>query len=148
MQQGLLNQSGMVSLYTDFPVSPESVGEVSILTSNYEAQYGSTTSSVITATTKSGTSEFHGGGYWYHRNTVLNARPYGTNSRPKDLENDFGGYIGGPIKIPKLYSARNKAYFFVNFEGYRFVGGVRKPILSLPTMNMRNGDFSEWPFRL
>ena len=146
MQQGLLNQSGMVSLYTDFPVSPESVGEVSILTSNYEAQYGSTTSSVITATTKSGTSEFHGGGYWYHRNTVLNARPYGTNSRPKDLENDFGGYIGGPIKIPKLYTARNKAYFFVNFEGYRFVGGVRKPILSLPTMNMRNGDFSEWPF--
>jgi hypothetical protein len=124
MQQGLLNQSGMVSIYTDFPVSPESVGEVSILTSNYEPQYGATTSSVITATTKSGSSEFHGGGYWFHRNTALNARPFGTNSRPKDLENDFGGYIGGPAKIPKLYSARNKMYFFVNFEGYRFVGDV------------------------
>jgi carboxypeptidase family protein len=146
MQQGLLNQSGMVSIYTDFPVSPESVGEVSILTSNYEPQYGSTTSSVITATTKSGTSEFHGGGYWFHRNTVLNARPFGTNSRPRDLEHDFGAYIGGPVKIPKLNSDRSKTYFFVNFEGYRFVGGVRKPILSLPTLKMRNGDFSEWPF--
>lgn len=145
MQQGLLNQSGMVSIYTDFPVSPESVEEVSILTSNYEPQYGSTTSSVITATTKSGTSEFHGGGYEYHRNTVLNARPFGTGSRPKNLEHDFGGYVGGPAKVPLFWSDRKKTYFFVNFEAYRFVGGVRKPVLSVPTGRMKNGDFSEWP---
>ena len=146
MQQGLLNQSGMVSIYTDFPVSPESVEEVSILTSNYEPQYGSTTSSVITATTKSGTNEFHGGGYEYHRNTVLNARPFGTGSRPRNLEHDFGGYVGGPLKAPLFGSDRKKSYFFVNFEAYRFVGGVRKPVLSVPTGRMKQGDFSEWPF--
>jgi hypothetical protein len=146
MQQGLLNQSGMVSIYTDFPLSPESVEEISILTSNYEPRYGSTTSSVITATTKSGTNDLHGGAYWYHRNTALNARPFGTGDRPRDLEHDFGAYVGGPAKIPLFWSNRKKTYFFVNYEGFRFVGGVRKPVLSVPTMAMRDGDFSEWPY--
>jgi hypothetical protein len=91
LQQGTKGQSGMISAYADYPWSPEAISEVSVLTSNYEPQYGSTTSAVITAITKSGTNEFHGSLYEFHRNTSLNARQFGIPDRPKDIENDFGG---------------------------------------------------------
>lgn len=144
-QEGAMSQSGYVSLGTDMPVSPESVGEITILSSNYEPQYGSSLSGNIVATTKSGTNQIHGSAYWFHRNTALNARPFGANERPKDLEHDFGWSLGGPAKLPGLWTSRNKTFFFVNFEGYRFKGGVNKPILSVPTDKMKSGDFSEWP---
>ena len=60
LQQGMKTVSGMVAGYADYPWSPEAISEVSLLTSNYEPQYGSTTSSVMTANTKSGTNEWHG----------------------------------------------------------------------------------------
>jgi hypothetical protein len=147
-QQGAMAQSGMVSLGTDMPVSPESVGEITILTSNYEPQYGSSLSGNIVAITKSGTNQFHGSAYWFHRNTDLNARQFGANSRPKDLEHDYGWSLGGPAKLPLLWTDKNKTFFFVNFEGYRFKGGVNKPILTVPTDKMKTGDFSEWPDKI
>jgi hypothetical protein len=144
-QEGAMSQSGYVALGTDMPVSPESVGEISILSSNYEPQYGSSLSGNIVVSTKSGTNQMHGSAYWFHRNTALNARPFGANSRPKDLEHDFGWSLGGPAKLAGLWTSHNKTFFFVNFEGYRFKGGVNKPILSVPTDKMKQGDFSEWP---
>jgi hypothetical protein len=144
MQEGLMSQSGMIA-FSDYPISPESVSEVSILTSNYEPQYGSTTSAVITATTKSGTNEFHGGLHWFHRNTVLNARQFGVAERPKDLEHDFGVYVGGPVKLPFLWTPTRKTYFFFNYTGFRIRGSLTKPVLSVPTERMRQGDFGEWP---
>jgi len=144
LQEGLLNQSGMVAIFTDFPVSPAAVQEISVLTSNYDARYGNTTSGVITAVTKSGTSSFHGGGYEFNRNTSLNARQWGVANRPKDIENDFGAYIGGPFKVPLFWSNNKKTYFFVNFEGYRFAGATTTPIQSYPTQQERQGDFSDW----
>ena len=50
------------------------------------------------------------------------------------------------MKAPLFWSGRKKTYFFVNFEGYRNVGGLQKPILSMPTEKMKRGDFSEWPY--
>jgi carboxypeptidase family protein len=147
MQQGLMSQSGMVSLGNDYPMTPEATSEVTLLTSNYEPQYGSTTSGVITAVTKSGTREFHGELHEYFRNTVLNARQYGIDFVPKDQENEFGGSIGGPLKegIPFLSSGKNKTFFFTAFDEWYIRGGSRRPILSIPTEKMRAGDFSEWP---
>ena len=145
MQEGLMSQSGMVAM-NDYPISPESVSEVSVLASNYEPQYGSTMSAVITASTRSGTDRFHGGLHWFHRNTVLNARQFGASSRPKDLENDFGLFLGGPVKLPVLSSGSRKTYFFFNYTGFRIIGGLTKPILTVPSEKMRGGDFSEWPY--
>jgi hypothetical protein len=144
MQDGMYSQSGMTEAYTDHPLSAESISEVSVLTSNYEPQYGTTSSAVITAVTKSGTNEFHGGLFEFHRNTVLNSRQFGIPKRPKDLENDFGGNIGGPLKIPGIWGARRKAYFFVNVEPWRLAGGARTPILSIPSLKERQGDFTDW----
>jgi hypothetical protein len=145
LQQGLMNQSGMVSIYNDMPISPDSVSEVSVLTSNYEPQYGSTTSAVITAVTKSGTNQFHGSLYELMRNTVLNARQFGAPNRPVDLENDFGGTVGGPVKIPRFaWTGRRKSYFFVAYDRYYIRGGTVAPVLSIPSLKERQGDFSDW----
>src|SRR4029453_4494611 len=81
--------------------------------------------------TQSGTNDYHGGVYWYHRNPALNAN-YWFNNRdlPADpvtgkapqnriLLNQPGGKFGGPISIPKLFNGKDKAFFFVNYEEYR-----------------------------
>lgn len=145
MQEGLLSQSGMVAIQNDFPIAPEAVNEISVLTSNYDVQYGASSAAVIIATTKQGTNQFHGGAYEYHRNTVFNARPWGSAQRPRVLQNDFGGYLGGPVKWRPLWNNKLKTYFFGHHERFRSVGSTTKPVFTLPTEKMRRGDFSEWP---
>ena len=115
------------------------------LTSNYDVQYGASGAAVIVASTKEGTNELHGGGYEFHRNNFFNARPWNALKTPRDLENDYGGYVGGPGKLPGLWTSFNKTYFFVNYEQYRSVGATTQPVLTVPTAKMRAGDFSEWP---
>lgn len=145
MEEGLLSQSGMTAIQADFPISPEAVGEISVLTSNYDVQYGASGAAVIVASTKEGTNELHGGAYEFQRNNFFNARPWGALKTPRDLENDYGGYVGGPGKLPGLWTKFNKTYFFVNYEQYRSVGATTQPVLTVPTAKMRAGDFSEWP---
>jgi len=144
LQEGMLSQSGMIAIQTDLPSTPDMVGEMSILTSTYEPQYGSTTSGQIIMETKAGTNQFHGTLYEYLRNTVLNARQFGAPNRPEDIQNDFGGSLGGPVWIPHLWPKSRRTFFFINLESFRIGGGLQSPILSLPTMKERSGDFSDW----
>ncbi len=143
MQQGTMSQSGMISFW-DFPMSPDMVAEFKILTANYEPQYGSTTSAQIIVTTKSGTNDFHGGAYEYHRNTVLNARQFGTDQRPKDIEHDAGAFFSGPLKLPGIHAGERQTFFYFNYEAFRIAGGLRRPTLSIPSLSERAGDFSDW----
>jgi hypothetical protein len=142
---GSLGQNGIELAVTGHPMSPEAIQEITLLTSNYDAQYGYTSSSVLTAVTKSGTNTFHGTLYELLRNTNLNARPFGVANRPVDKENDFGGNIGGPIKLPIFSSGRKKSYFFVNYEAFRLRGASSAPRYTVPTAQERSGDFSDWP---
>lgn len=144
MIEGSMGNVGMVALDNDYPISPEAVSEVSVVTSNYEPRYGLTTSGVVMANTKSGTDQFHGDLREFARNTDFNSRAYGQPSRPKDIENEFGGSIGGPIKIPHVFSARSKAYFFVNVERWTIRGGDIFPVLSIPSKLEQQGNFTDW----
>jgi hypothetical protein len=150
MQEGTMSQSGMVAFY-DFPTTPDMVSEVRVLTSSYEPEYGVTTGGEIIVTTRSGTDQFHGGGFEYFRNRVLNAlqftnqRPAG-DARPKDNENEFGGFIGGPVKLPFLpfvWGSKHKTYFFHDEEYLRSLGGASRGLYSIPSMQERSGDFSD-----
>ncbi|HEY1339484.1 MAG TPA: carboxypeptidase-like regulatory domain-containing protein [Bryobacteraceae bacterium] len=81
--------------------------------------------------TRSGTNDFHGSLYEYHRNPSLNANYWFNNRdsapdpatgkapRTRVLLNQFGGRAGGPIVIPRLFNGHNKAFFFVNYEEFR-----------------------------
>lgn len=151
MQEGTMSQSGMVSFF-DFPTTPDMVSEVKVLTSSYEPEYGTTTGGELIVTTRSGTNDFHGGVFEYFRNKDLNALQF-TNARapgdqrPKDNENEFGGFIGGPVKLkflPFVWGTKHKTYFFHDEEYLKSLGGTNRPLLSIPSMQDRTGDFSDW----
>lgn len=146
MQQGFMSQSGMISIHQDFTQSPDMVQEIKVIASDYEAQYGGTTSSVIAVVTKSGGTEYHGGIFEYSRNTVFNAKPWNAKTRPVDIENDFGAHVGGPVKIPYLYhgTSKHKSFFYFNWESYHLAGGSSVPTISIPSALERAGNFTDW----
>ena len=127
--EGFMNQSGMVSLQTDFGMSPDITSEVKILSSNYDAQYGNSTSGQLIVQTRSGGERFHGAAYEYLRNDALNAKQYGASTKTPDKENDFGANVGGPIWIPGYHrpDAYVKGYFYFNWEGFQDHGGAVPP---------------------
>ena len=109
----------------------DAIDEVTLSTSTPGAESSSEGSVQIKFVTRGGTNELHGSVYEYHRNPALNAN-YWFNNRdrapdpstgraPRDrvLLNQYGFRVGGPIRIPKLYDGRDKAFFFVNYEEYR-----------------------------
>src|SRR5207248_9005401 len=98
-------------------------------------------------TMKSGTNQLHGSGYEYFVNDDLNAAsPFsndgtGHKIRPRNRRNDFGGTIGGPIRIPKVYNRTNRTFFFFSFEEFREASGLNFND-TLPVEAYRTGDFS------
>jgi hypothetical protein len=106
--------------------SVDAIEEFSLQTSNFSAEFSQVGGGLYNFTTKSGTNQFHGGGYEYLTNEDLDAyRPYFTptvpSSNPRSRKNDFGGTIGGPVWIPKIYNGRNKTFFFFSEEVFRNV---------------------------
>ncbi len=97
-------------------VTLDSVQEFRTITSNANAEFGRSSGAQVALVTKSGTNDLHGSLYEYHRNTITAANDFFNNAsgvkRPALLINVFGGSVGGPLK-------RNKAFFFLNYEGRR-----------------------------
>jgi hypothetical protein len=127
---------------------PDSIREFKVLTSSYSAEYGRTSGAIVTLVTNSGTNSYHGAAYGYFRNEVLDANNFFNNvvgkKRPEDRYNLFGGRIGGPLSIPKLYSGRNKTFFFLNYEGLRQAAPFNTTS-TLPYGAYTTGDFSASP---
>ncbi|MBX5478544.1 MAG: TonB-dependent receptor [Pyrinomonas methylaliphatogenes] len=92
--------------------SLEAVEEVQVQTSNFSAEFGRGNGSVINIRTRSGTNEFHGRLWHYHRNAALNARNFFSTERAPRVFNQFGGNLGGPI-------IKNRTFFFASYEGTR-----------------------------
>jgi len=126
----------------------DSIQEYTVQTSNYAAEFGQAGGGIMNVTMKSGTNQWHGSGYEYLVNEDLNAGQPFTNSgnghllRPKTRRNDFGGTLGGPVWIPKLYNGRNKTFFFFSGEEYRLGQNIIPPAISVPTPAYRLGNFS------
>ena len=121
---------------------PEAVGEMSVVTSAYSAEYGTTGGGVQQYTIKSGTNQYHGNAYEYLKNTVLDGRGFFNLQRPIDRQNEYGFSVGGPVSIPKVYDGRNKSFFFFSADWFKTRGGATTTITSLPNAATRNGDFS------
>ncbi len=138
--------NGIFSAILDFPQSPDIISELQALTSDYSAQYGEAAGFTMIMSIRSGSNQFHGTLFEFTRNTALNARQFGTDNRSKDIEHDFGGNIGGPLKLPGIWGPRHKTFFFTNFEDFRIAGSLTRSTLSIPSLKERQGDFSDWPF--
>jgi hypothetical protein len=95
----------------------------------------------VTFTTKSGTSRYHGSLFEYLQNDALDADPYGFSGKSPKHFNTFGGSFGGPLGIPHLYDAKDKTFFFFDYEGNRRSTAVAQQFL-VPTQAERNGDLA------
>src|SRR6185312_2865935 len=122
--------------------SVDALEEVTIQASNYSAEFGQAGSGLIQYTTKSGTNSFHGSAYDYFVNEALWAHQSFDHARNKQRRNDFGGTIGGPIWIPKIYNGRDKTFFFFSLEQFRESTVVSNVLDTVPTVAYRGGDFS------
>lgn len=109
----------------------DAISEVTVSTATPGAESSAEGAVQIKFVTQGGTNDYHGGFYWYHRNPALNANYWFNNrDQPADpvtgkapqariLLNQPGAKFGGPIRIPKIFDGRDKAFFFVNYEEYR-----------------------------
>jgi carboxypeptidase family protein/TonB-dependent receptor-like protein len=118
----------------------ESIEEVNVVTSSFDAEQGLAGGATINVQIKSGTNAVHGSAFEYHSDQHLKAWPQdsapGQSNKPKLIYNQFGGTIGGPIKKDKLF-------YFLSYEGtsdHRYVS--RK--VTVPTDAMKAGDFSQF----
>ncbi|MBI4456031.1 MAG: TonB-dependent receptor [Acidobacteria bacterium] len=109
----------------------DSVREFKVMSANFSAEYGQAGGAVVTAVTKSGTNEFHGSLFEFHRNSALDARNFFAKAKDPFKRNQFGGSIGGPI-------ARDQTFFFANYEGLRDRLG-RTNLITVPTADARRG---------
>ena len=124
----------------DLTFPPDAVQEMSVMTSSYPAEFGNTGGGVERYVIKSGTNSYHGNIYEFLRNTDFDARGFFSSSVAVHHENEFGGTLGGPVIIPKIYNGKNKTFFFVNVEQYLLRGGSQNSIGSVPDADFRSGD--------
>ncbi|MBO0858793.1 MAG: TonB-dependent receptor [Chloracidobacterium sp.] len=114
-------QQGGQAFFSVLRMTPDSLQEFRVTTTNPNASAGRSSGAQIALITKSGTNQFHGSLYEYHRDTVGTANDWFNNKagvdRPKLLRNNFGGAIGGPIK-------KDRIFFFFNYEGFREAKGT------------------------
>ncbi len=122
-----------------FP-SLDMVSEFEVVNVNAPAEFGRG-GAQVRVVTKSGTNGFHGSLFHYNRNREFAARNFFAPTRPPFNRNEFGGSIGGPVLLPKLYNGKNRTFFFFVFEGLR-ERSPRTNVLAVPTMAQRSGNFA------
>lgn len=130
----------------------DSIQEVQILTANYPAEYGRSNGGQVRFVSKSGTSEFHGSAFYFFRNSKLDANSWTRNHSPNEGENSQpaafrfnqpGFSLGGPVFWPgKWNTSKQKLFFFVAEEWVRY-RREQTSTGTVPTAQMRMGDFSE-----
>jgi Carboxypeptidase regulatory-like domain len=122
------------------------VQEYKVQTNNVPAEFGNTAGGVINVVTKSGTNQMHGSAYEFLRNDFFDANDFFANSAGEGKApirfNQFGGALGGPVYIPKVYDGRNKTFFFFAYEGLRW-DRAYTTTGTMPTALQRVGDFSQ-----
>ncbi len=125
-------QEGTVSYVNP---NPDAIQEFKVQTSNYSAEFGKSAGAVINVSIKSGTNDFHGSVYEFHRDNAISARNFfaGPGPKPLFIQNQFGFAIGGPIK-------RDKTFFFADYQGTRIRKGVTL-VSTVPSLALRGGDF-------
>lgn len=157
---------------TSFMPSPDVIDEFRIETSNFDAAFGHATGISVSMSTKSGANAVHGSATYQYFNQRWNAVPFFVKKNryqqiaaanaagntalanqlanspfvPPGHTNNYHGTISGPIVIPKLIDGRNKLFFFLGYSGLKNKQSARPSEINytVPTNEMRNGDFSAW----
>jgi len=139
------------STFDENAPSIEALSEFKVTTSTLPAEYGRTSGGVESFSTRSGTNSFHGTAQILLHDDKWNANSWTNNffrdlngnptPKPRDHQKDYGGNLGGPVWIPKLYKGTDKTFFFFSWEQYRNNQGLTSTS-TIPTPAELTGDFS------
>ncbi len=124
--------------------SIDAITEFSVDTNGFKAESGRAQGGSLNFVSKSGTNQYHGTAFEYGRNNAFDARNYFEDKRSVLKQHDFGGSLGGPVKIPWLYNGTNKTFFFGSAEWFRNRAGANDQVFTVPTPEMYTGDFRRW----
>ena len=148
MMDGIPDRDAGASSGVHYEPNLDAIQEVKLLVSNYQAEFGRNSGGVVTVVTKSGTQDFHGSGWWNHRNEGMDANTYFNNLASKQIPiyryGIEGWSLGGPVYIPRHFNAAKTRYFF--FASQEFVGQYAPSSLqkdTMPTALERAGNFSQ-----
>lgn len=124
-------------------VSVDALQEFRVEGSTYSAEYGRHPGGQFAMVTRSGTNGWHGTAFDYFRNEALDANNWFNDHtdpitrKPPERQNDFGGTLGGPIRIPSLYNGENRSFFFFSYEGLRLAQPAAATINAVPDAAFR-----------
>lgn len=119
--------------------SLEGIQEMNVTAFNNNAEFAQMGD--VTFSTKSGTNQFHGSAFEYFQSDVLDSTIYNFTSKASKAFNTFGGSLGGPVIIPKLWNGRDKTFFFLDYEGNRKTTSTPEELL-VPTEAERQGNLT------
>jgi hypothetical protein len=125
----------------------EAIQTVSVSSNAFDAEQGAAGGAAVNVTIKSGTNQLHGSAFERNTNNQLAAvhnyfSPASLNRNPKNIFNQYGFSLGGPVWIPKIVHGKDKLFFFLDFQGTKRRQYAQATNLTLPTAAMRTGDFS------
>src|SRR6202040_98748 len=120
--------------------------EFRVQTNAYDASIGRQAGSTVNMQTRSGGKDYHGSLYEFNQSSFLNANLFQTNLVggvvPPVHFNEFGGTVGGPVWIPKVYKGKDKTFFFFSYDTRPTTSSNSNNLLTVPTAQYRVGDFS------
>jgi hypothetical protein len=126
----------------------EAIQTVNVSSSAFDAEQGAAGGAAVNVTIKSGTNQLHGSVFERHTDNqmaAINNYFVHPGRLPKNIFNQYGFAIGGPIWIPKVVHGKDKLFFFMDYQGTKRRQFAATPNKTLPTAAMRTGDFSAIP---
>ncbi len=143
---GAVNTYGWLPYLVAYVPPADAIQTVNIVTNSFNAEQGVAGGASINVITKSGTRDLHGSLWEYYQDAAISARPYTATRQaqptvPKNIFNEYGFSIGGPVYIPKILTGRDKLFFFQDFERItrrQLITGTQ----TVPTTPLLTGDFS------
>jgi trimeric autotransporter adhesin len=124
----------------------EAIQELKMQVNNYDAEAGRTGGGIFNVSARSGSNQLHGSLFGFLRPNPLQANNFFNNrnsiKRPAADYGLYGGSIGGPVYLPKIYNGKDKTFFWIAMEGYRMQSFLSETF-TVPTELERRGDFSQ-----
>jgi Cna protein B-type domain. len=125
----------------------EAIQELKMQVNNYDAEAGRTGGGIFNVSARSGSNQLHGSLFGFLRPNPLQSNNFFNNrngiKRPDADYGLYGGSVGGPVYIPKIYNGKDKTFFWIAMEGYRIAKSFLSETFTVPTELERQGDFSQ-----
>lgn len=123
------------------PQALQTIQELKVTTSNGSAEYGQP--GVVDIVTKSGTNRFHGQLHELYQDGGFEAKQFKQQTIQHLVRNEFGGQIGGPVRIPKLYNGKDRTFFYFDAEK-QINHAFGRELEDVPQANWAKGDFTDF----